>query len=125
MMFSAATLAKMRKTQEASMMHECKIEAYTVGEDGTISYGYPIEGIRCGFRSLLYTGHNSSSIYDEIQADAELRLPLGIKVGMKDHITLTKSFGETIVPVRLFEVCNLPDSFGPSGQVVRLKEIYN
>ena len=44
MIFDAATLAQFRRTQEASMMHECTIEAYTVDEeDGSISYDTMIE----------------------------------------------------------------------------------
>ena len=124
MIFDAGTLAQLRETQEASMMHECTIETYIVGEDGTISYGAPSEPIHCGFKALSVPAGENSALYDAAIADAELRLPLDVNIGMRDRVTLTKSFDKPLVPVRHFEVCGLPDSFGPSGHVVRLKEIY-
>ena len=123
MMFDARTLEQLRKTQEASMMHECDIEAYIVGGDGTISYGEPAHSI-CGFKALSYLGRASGELYDVVQADAELRLPLDVPVGVHDRVNLTKSFDKELDPVLHFEVCDLPDSYGPSGHVVRLKEIY-
>lgn len=123
MMFDAATLSQLRKTQEASMMHECTIESYIVGGDGTISYGKAVTTI-CGFKALSYSAMSDGSLYETIRADAEIRLPLAVSCGMHDRITLTKSFGTELDPARHYEVCELPDSFGPSGQVVRVKEVY-
>ncbi len=122
-MFGAKTLAQLRKTQEASMMHECEIEAYIVGEDGTVSYGQAVTSA-CGFKALSYSGRGDSALYDTIQADGEIRLPLDTAIGMRDRVTLTKSFGAALDPVRHFEVCDLPDSFGPSGHVIRVREVY-
>ena len=121
-MFDAATLEQLRKTQEASMMHECTIEAYTVGEDGTISYGQPVTSV-CGFdsHSEKLTGHD---IYESITAGASIRLPYGTAVGMKDRITLTKSFDRVLDPQRVFEVVDFPDTFGPSGIQVEVRELY-
>ena len=121
-MFDAATLEQLRKTQEASMMHECAIEAYTVGEDGTISYGQPVTTV-CGFdsHSEKLTGHD---IYESITAGASIRLPYGTAVGMKDRITLTKSFDRVLDPQRVFEVVDFPDTFGPSGIQVEVRELY-
>lgn len=123
MLLDAQTLAQLRKTQEASMMHECTIEAYTVGEDGTISYGQPVTTI-CGFdsHSEKLTGHD---IYESITAGASIRLPYGTAIGMKDRITLTRSFGEALVTQRIFEVVDFPDTFGPSGIQVEVREIYS
>lgn len=122
-MFDAATLAQLRRTQESSMMHECEIEPYIVGGDGTISYGSAVTTV-CGFKALSYSGRSDGSLYETIQADAEIRLPLDVPCGMHDRITLTSSFGTELDPARHYEVCELPDSFGPSGQVVRVKEVY-
>ncbi len=105
------------------MMHECIIESYIVGGDGTISYGEGIVSV-CGFKALSYSGRADNALYDVIQADAELRLPLNVKIGMRDRVTLTKSFGTELDPVLHFEVSDMPDSFGPSGHVVRLKEVF-
>ena len=122
-MFSRSELEAMRQTQEAHMMHECAIEPYIVGGDGTISYGAPATTV-CGFRALSYSGRADGSLYETIQADGEIRLPLDVSCGMHDRITLVKSFGTALNPARHYEVCELPDSFGPSGQVVRVKEVY-
>lgn len=117
-------LAQLRKTQESTMCHECTIEAYTVGGDGTVTYGRPVRGVKCGFKEL--SGNVSDgTVYETIQADAEMRLPVDVRIGMKDRVTLTKSFDKKVSPVRRFEVSRLPDSFGPSGQVVELTEIYS
>ena len=131
MIFDAATLAQLRKTQEATMMHECTIEAYDVdhegrvsyGEDAEAAYGEPVTSI-CGFKTVTYAAHTSGAMYESVQADGEMRFPLGVTIGMNDRITLTKSFGAELDPVRRFEVVGLPDSFGPSGQVVKVREIY-
>ena len=123
MIFDARTLAQLRKTQEDHMAHECLIEAYVVGEDGTISYGAPVESI-CGFKALNYKNSEGGDLYETVQADAELRLPLDVQIGPHDRVTLTKSFDRDLDPVRHFEVTGLPDSYGPSGHVVELKEVY-
>lgn len=122
-MFDARTLEQLRKTQESSMMHECEIEPYTITEDGSISYGQAVVTV-CGFKSLSFSGKADTALYDVIQADAEIRFPLDVAIGMHDRVTLTKSFDKEINPVRHFEVCELPDSYGPSGHVVKVKEIY-
>ena len=117
-------LARLRRTQESTMLHECTVEPYTVGGDGTVTYGKAVTSV-CGFKALSGAVRGASVLYDVVQADAEIRLPLNVAVGMRDRITLTKSFGASLDPVRRFEVCDLPDSFGPSGHVVRLREIYS
>ena len=122
MLFDAATLAQFRKTQESTMMHTCTIEPYIVAEDGTISYGTPVTGVPCGFK-LTSGSENAGETYDSIAASAELRLPIGTAIGMKDRITITGAFGQAVAAAR-FEVCHLPDTFGPSGYVVGLQEIY-
>ena len=123
MIFDAKTLVQLRKTQEASMMHECTIEPYIVGDDGTISYGAPVTRVPCGFdsHSEKLTGHE---IYESITAGASIRLPYGTAVGMKDRITLTKSFDKPVNPPRTFEVVDFPDTFGPSGFQVEVREVY-
>lgn len=124
MIFDARTLAQLRRTQEASMMHECTIEAYTVDEeDGSISYGEPVTSV-CGFdaHSGTLAGHE---VYESITAGASIRLPYGTKIGMKDRITLTKAFDTELETPRTFEVIDFPDTFGPSGIQVEVREIYS
>ena len=104
------------------MQHYCSIEPYVVGEDGTVSYGQAVDSA-CGFNAKA-GGLSSGDMYETVQADAELRLPLGVAVGMKDRVTVIAAYGETVVS-RVYEVVGLPDSFGPSGQVVQLQEIYS
>lgn len=123
MLFDAQTLAQFKRTQESTMMHECTIEPYIVGEDGTISYGTPVTGVPCGFR-MLGNSENNGELYDTVSVSAEIRLPLGTAVGLKDRVTITASFGQAVTSAR-FEVVHLPDSFGPSGQVVGLSEVYS
>ncbi|MBQ9402119.1 MAG: hypothetical protein IJU38_07080 [Clostridia bacterium] len=124
MIFDARTLDQLRKTQEASMMHECTIEPYIVGEDGTISYGEPSAPIPCGFdaHSGTLTGHE---VYETISAGASIRLPLGTDIGMKYRITLIKSFDQLLPEPRVFEVVDFPDTFGPSGGQIEVREIYS
>ncbi len=126
-LLDAAMLANLRKTQESSMHHVCEIEPYIVGDDGTISYGSPVETI-CGFDNRFgrYSrGLTGREVYETIPAEAAIRLPFGTAVGMKDRITLIKSFGEILETPRVFEVTGFPDTFGPSGFQVEVREIYN
>ena len=121
-MFDKGTIARMRQTQESTMMHVCLIEPYIVAGDGTVSYGKAVRSV-CGFKANAGS-FSAGSMYETIQADAELRLPLDVKIGMKDRVTLIASFGQAVA-ARAFEVVGLPDSYGPSGQVVKLQEIWS
>lgn len=104
------------------MQHLCRIEPYIVAEDGTISYGTPFESI-CGLEITNGYG-NFGTAFETISAPAKLRLPLETPIGMKDRVTILAAYGETVASV-VYEVSELPDSFGPSGQCVWLQEIYS
>lgn len=121
-MISGSARAMMRNTQERSMQHVCTIEPYIVAGDGTVSYGKAVQTI-CGF-DLTSGSEDHGASYDSISAVAKLRLPLNVAVGMNDRVTITAAFGQAIA-TRVFQVTALPDSFGPSGQVVELQEIYS
>lgn len=124
MLFDAQTLAQLQRTQESTMMHTCVISPYIVGGDGTISYGAQGETLPCGFKAL--NGASSSgTLYETVTADAELRLPLGTQVKTMDRVTILSSFGRPLDPAPTYEVFRVPDSFGPSGLVVQLREIYS
>lgn len=123
MLFRSAELAGLSNVQKMHMMHECTIEAYTIGGDGTVSYGKGTDSV-CGF-SLNSGDMTGKEVYEDVQVSASVRLPLGTAVGMKDRITLTKAFGSTLDTPRVFEVVDFPDSFGPSGIVVKVREVYN
>lgn len=119
-MITAAARHAMRRTQEAHMQHTCSIETYTVGEDGTVSYGKPFDTI-CGFQSISGS-LNPGTLYESADISARLRVPLGVAIGVKDRVTILTAYGEQITP-RLYEVSRTPSS-GPSGQVADLREIY-
>ena len=120
-MLTSAMRRFMQATQVRTMQHTCRIEPYVVGEDGTVSYAPGFETI-CGFS--IGSGSNANgSTFDAIQIDAQLRLPIDVYIGMKDRVTLLSAYGEEIEP-RTFEVVKLPESFGPSAQVVSLQEVY-
>ena len=104
------------------MQHLCQIEPYIVAEDGTISYGAPVESI-CGFQ-LLSGALSEGTMYDTVAASAKLRLPIGVQIGMHDRVTIIAAYGETVA-ARTFKVTGLPGSFGPSGQVADLQEIWS
>ena len=119
-MITAAARHAMRRTQEAHMQHTCSIETYTVGEDGTVSYGKPFDTI-CGFDGRTGT-HTAGSIYETAEAAATLRLPLGTPVGIKDRVTILTAYGEEITPMH-FEVSRIPDA-GPSAILAELTEAF-
>lgn len=121
-MITGSARAMMRKTQEASMQHVCRIEPYIVAEDGTVSYGIAFESI-CGFDLVSGSDSNNAS-YETITESARLRLPMGTAIGMKDRVTIIAAYGQ-VVASRAFEVTALPDNYGPSGLVVNLTEIYS
>ena len=116
-------LARLRRTQESTMLHECTVEPYTVGGDGTVTYGKAVTSV-CGFdsHSDKLTGQE---IYESVTAGASIRLPYGTAIGMKDRITLTKSFGTELTVPRTFEVVDFPDTFGPSGIQVEVREVFS
>ena len=124
-MLTGSAREMMRKTQEDAMQHACIIERYIVAEDGTVSYGPPTQPIHCGFKANSGSAsYNRDDFYDSVLADAELRLPLGVKVAVKDRVTIISSFGKRLIPAPLYEVSRIPDSFGPSAQTAELMEIY-
>ena len=120
-MITGSARTMMQNVQERSMQHVCSIEPYIVAEDGTISYGTAFES-KCGFQ-LVSGNLSEGSMYDTVAATAKLRLPVGVPIGMHDRVTVTAAYGETVV-TRTFKVTSLPGSFGPSGQVADLQEIW-
>lgn len=110
------------------MMDYCRILPFiewdksTRGESKKI-LGTSVESI-CGLRiSLSDRQGRTSQRYETIDADAELRLPLGVAVKPKDEIEITKRFGvELGMPMR-YEVVKF-ESSGVSGQRVLLKAVY-
>ena len=109
-MITGSARSMMQNTQIRSMQHVCRIEPYIVAGDGTTSYGRAHKSI-CGFNAKA-GGLSSGDMYETVQADAELRLPLDVKIGMKDRVTVLAAYGETVAS-RVYEVVGLPDSFGP------------
>ena len=120
-MITGAMRNFMRNVQVRSMQHKCRIEPYIVAEDGTVSYGDAFETI-CGF-SVETSSNSRGAVFDSIQVDAQLRLPLDTYIGMKDRVTILEAYGEE-TEERVFEVVKIPETYGPSAIVVSLQEIY-
>ena len=123
MSLDAVRRARMKRTQEATMYQMCSIEHYAVSDDGSCSYLEPVT-VKCGIKSTSKGAGGSGSLYDNVTADAELRLPIGTTVGARDRVTMLQSFGEALA-VRHYEVCAVPADYGPSGIVCLLKEVYS
>lgn len=119
-MITASMRSWMQKTQEETMQHTCRIEPYVVGEDGTVSYAPGFETI-CGFNSQTGS-HSSGSLYETAIADAQLRLPLGTYIGVKDRVTILTAYGDPIEP-DTYEVSGKPDE-GPTAILADLTEVY-
>lgn len=119
-MITAGMRAFMRSAQEQTMQHTCRIEPYVVAGDGTVSYGPGYE-TACGFNSQTGS-HNAGSLYETAIADAQLRLPLGTYIGVKDRVTILTAYGEPIEP-RTYEVSGMPDE-GPTAILADLTEVY-
>lgn len=110
------------------MMDFCKIypldrwEKTSRGESKKV-FGTAIESI-CGLKmSLSDRQGRTSQRFEAIDADAELRLPLGVAVKPKDEIEITERFGiELGMPMR-YEVAKF-ESSGVSGQRILLKAVF-
>lgn len=95
------------------MMDRCFIHR----KDGTF-----VETV-CGLEMVFMQGsesYSSGQHYQTIDADARLRLPIGITVRPKDEIEVTHRFGEAIEPHLYYRVVQFAES-GSSGQRVYLK----
>lgn len=110
------------------MMDYCRILPFvewdksTRGESKKV-LGAPVESI-CGLKmSLSDRQRRTYQRFEEIEADAELRLPLSVSVKPKDEVEIVKRFGiELGMPMR-YEVAKF-ESTGVSGQRVLLKAVY-
>ena len=119
-MITASMRSWMRRVQEETMDHTCRIEPYVVGEDGTVSYAPGFETI-CGFNTRSGSSSNGQ-MYESAIVDATLRVPFGTYIGVKDRVTILTAYDEEIEP-RTFEVDRVPDK-GPTAIVAELTEIY-
>lgn len=125
-MLNKAALDMMRKTQEASMMDKCRIYPYRGAADdsygaGKGTFGDPVESI-CGLKMDLSDKQGRDQHYELIEADAEMRLPLGVGIGPKDKVEVIERFGSPVTGLT-YEVVKFPNT-GPSGQRVLLKAVY-
>ena len=121
-LFDAATLAGLRKTQEDHMQDLCMI--YRVTERTKNSRGETVKVFDEGMESICgvtmqpeASGSNES--YTSVEVDIVLRLPHDVEVRPGDEIEITKRYGEDIEPQR-YEVDRYINS-GPSGNRAYLK----
>lgn len=126
-MFSDIEQAAMRNAQEGHMMDRCLIfpfERWERDSRGTEKkiFGHTCEAI-CGLKMSLDQKEPKRSRYQEIEADAELRLPLAIAIKPLDEIEITHRFGAAQMELHRYEVVKF-ENRGVSGQRVLLKAVY-
>jgi hypothetical protein len=66
------------------------------------------------------TKSTDGEIFDVIESDAELRLPLDVEIHPEDEVEITERYGKTISPTIVFSVVRFP-RVGPTAQVVLLR----
>ena len=125
--FDAAMLAGLRKTQEDHMQDTCVI--YRVTERAKNSRGETVKTLDSGVESICgmqmdpsaFTDKGSSAQdnYIMTEIDAVIRLPHGTEVKPGDEVEITKRYGEDIIPQR-YEVYRATN-VGPSGNRAYLK----
>ena len=122
MILDPATLANLRKTQEAYMMDVCVIyrldyrERNTRGET-VKTFAEGVESI-CGVQ-MSPEGSVTGDSYRTADIDVILRLPHGVEVKPDDEIEIIVRPGETVTPQRY--VVDRYTNVGPSGGRAYLK----
>ena len=122
MIFSASTLAYLRKTQEDHMMDTCVI--YRMIDKSKNKRGETVKSFDKGTESICGVAmspeeSNNGERYTLASIDVVLRLPHGTEVVPGDEIEITKRFGEAVTPQR-YEVERFTN-VGPSGGRAYLK----
>jgi len=121
--FSTLDLSGMQAAQDNHMMDTCTIDRYTDG--GTDPYGAPTptwvsdDPIACGFHVFKVDevlGQTKVAI-----AAAQVRLPIGTTLDLKDRITITKRHGVAVDNVS-YAIAGDPVR-GPSGLLVDLERV--
>ena len=123
--FSTSELTLMRETQDSSMQDTCYIQAFVSGSSafGGESNTWPADGgsMKCGLD--MRPGSERNRAHDTIvQYDATIRLPIAQVPDERDHLKVTKRFGETLGTALVFEIVG-PIQQGPSGIRLQLKRI--
>ena len=122
MILDPATLANLRKTQEAHMMDVCVIyrlyyrEKNTRGET-VKTFAEGVESI-CGVQ-MSPEGSVTGDSYRTADIDVILRLPHGVEVKPDDEIEIIVRLGETVTPQRY--MVDRYTNVGPSGGRAYLK----
>jgi hypothetical protein len=127
-MFRDTEQAAMKQVQEAHMMDYCRILPFVEwdkssrGESKKV-LGAAVESV-CGLKMALSDRQGrTNQRFEMIDADAELRLPLGVAVKPKDEIEIIERFGVELGEPMHYEVVKF-ESSGVSGQRVLLKAVY-
>ena len=121
-MLRAGEIASMRGVQNAHMMDECVILAYSSVPDGynlttdTWTAGSPIA---CGVR---HDGRREAMDDAEVViADATIRLPIGTTIDRLDRLRVTKRHGVAIEPVT-YAIIGIPKR-GATGLRITAREV--
>lgn len=115
----------MQNIQKSTMTDRCIIRRPATGEvngwgDIVKSRKTGIETI-CGLKMVdRETKSTDGEIFDVIESDAELRLPLDVEIHPEDEVEITERYGKTISPTIVFSVVRFP-RVGPTAQVVLLR----
>lgn len=122
MILDPATLANLRKTQEAHMMDVCVIYRLDYREKNTRgetvkTFAEGVESI-CGVQ-MSPEGSVTGDSYRTADIDVILRLPHGVEVKPDDEIEIIVRGGETVVPQRY--MVDRYTNVGPSGGRAYLK----
>jgi len=123
--FTATELSRMRTTQNGAMQDECILQRYAEGAGDDYGPGgpptYPEDtAIACGFKPA-----SVREIMDGAQVAmtaAQIRLPIATVLDNRDHIKLTKRFGETLLTAEAYRIIGHPKR-GPSGLVVQVETV--
>ena len=123
--FSADELATMREAQDGHLLDSVIIQTYSrtfngFGEE-VPTYTDAATAIACGLDMRPGSEQHRQDM-TTLEWDATMRLPITTVLDAKDHLKVTKRFGETLSTALIYRVEG-PVQRGPSGVRVRLRRV--
>ena len=125
LLIPSTDLTWMRSAQDGHMNDTCVLQA-CVQTDNTFGEAvetWPVDGsaIACGL-DMRPGSERHGTENTVINYDATIRLPIAQTPDPKDHIKVTKRFGETLATALVFSIVG-PIQRGPSGIRLLLERI--
>lgn len=124
MNFSTSELTNLRSAQTTHMMDECCIQAVVQTKN---SYGEMVEtwpsdatAQACSL-DMRPGGERRSGEFTALEYDATIRLAITATPNARDHIKVTKRFGESVTPL-VFEIVG-PIQRSASAVQLKLKRV--